>query len=67
MVARAIKGRLAVFGSSTLYTFKTLQSGAQDVNGLVCLRLGIRASLPPVPSSVVLVSFGAAKLVGVPR
>jgi branched-chain amino acid transport system substrate-binding protein len=35
MVARATKGRLAVFGSSTLYTFKTLQSGAQDVNGLV--------------------------------
>jgi branched-chain amino acid transport system substrate-binding protein len=34
-LAHAIKGRLAVFGSSTLYTFKVLQSGAQDVNGLV--------------------------------
>ncbi|MCG9890669.1 MAG: ABC transporter substrate-binding protein [Thermosynechococcaceae cyanobacterium MS004] len=35
MVARATKGRLAIFGSTTLYTFKTLQSGAQDINGLV--------------------------------
>jgi branched-chain amino acid transport system substrate-binding protein len=34
-LAHAIKGRLVVFGSSTLYTFKVLQSGAQDVNSLV--------------------------------
>jgi branched-chain amino acid transport system substrate-binding protein len=34
-VARANKGRLALFGSPTLYTYQTLQSGQADVNGLV--------------------------------
>lgn len=34
-VARANQGRLALFGSPTLYTFKTLQSGQADVNGIV--------------------------------
>jgi branched-chain amino acid transport system substrate-binding protein len=34
-VAQGVKGRLALFGSSTLYTYKTLQVGQQAVNGLV--------------------------------
>jgi branched-chain amino acid transport system substrate-binding protein len=34
-VARANQGRLALFGSPTLYTFKTLQSGQANVNGMV--------------------------------
>lgn len=34
-LARAIKGRLALFGSPTLYTFKTVQAGQSAVNGLV--------------------------------
>lgn len=34
-VTRANKGRLSVFGSPTLYTFQTLQSGQADINGLV--------------------------------
>lgn len=34
-VARANQGRMALFGSPTLYTFKTLQSGQGDVNGIV--------------------------------
>lgn len=34
-LVRAVKGRLAIFSSPTLYTQKTLQTGAQDVNGLI--------------------------------
>jgi branched-chain amino acid transport system substrate-binding protein len=34
-VAQVVKGRLMLFGSSTLYTYKTLQVGQQTVNGLV--------------------------------
>ncbi|HEY9749484.1 MAG TPA: ABC transporter substrate-binding protein [Allocoleopsis sp.] len=34
-LARANQGRLALFGSPTLYTIKTPQSGQADVNGLV--------------------------------
>lgn len=34
-LARAVKGRLALFGSSTLYTSKTIQAGQSAVNGLV--------------------------------
>jgi branched-chain amino acid transport system substrate-binding protein len=34
-LVRAVKGRLAIFSSPTLYTQKTLQAGAQDVNGLI--------------------------------
>lgn len=34
-VTRANKGRLAIFGGPTLYTFQTLQSGQSDVNGMV--------------------------------
>jgi branched-chain amino acid transport system substrate-binding protein len=34
-LVRAVKGRLVIFSSPTLYTQKTLQTGAQDVNGLV--------------------------------
>jgi branched-chain amino acid transport system substrate-binding protein len=34
-LARANQGKLALFGSPTLYTIKTLQSGQLDVNGLV--------------------------------
>ena len=34
-VARFNQGRLALFGSPTLYTFKTLQSGKADVSGIV--------------------------------
>jgi branched-chain amino acid transport system substrate-binding protein len=34
-LTHAVKGKLALFSSSTLYTFKTIQSGLQDVNGLV--------------------------------
>nr|WP_290225014.1 ABC transporter substrate-binding protein [Trichocoleus desertorum] len=34
-LARANQGKLALFGSPTLYTIKTLQSGQNDVNGLV--------------------------------
>ncbi|MBW4574518.1 MAG: ABC transporter substrate-binding protein [Aphanothece sp. CMT-3BRIN-NPC111] len=34
-VARANRGRLALFSTPTLYTIKTLQSGQEDVNGLV--------------------------------
>ncbi len=34
-LARANKGRLALFSTPTLYTIKTLQSGQADVNGLV--------------------------------
>jgi branched-chain amino acid transport system substrate-binding protein len=34
-VAQGVKGRLTLFGSSTLYTYKTLQAGQQAVNGLV--------------------------------
>ncbi len=34
-LARANRGRLALFSTPTLYTIKTLQSGQADVNGLV--------------------------------
>jgi branched-chain amino acid transport system substrate-binding protein len=34
-LAQAVKGKLTLFGSSTLYTFKTVQSGQSAVNGLV--------------------------------
>ena len=34
-LARDNQGRLALFGSPTLYTFKTLQTGQLNVNGLV--------------------------------
>lgn len=34
-LAQSNKGRLALFGSPTLYTIKTLQSGQSDANGLV--------------------------------
>ena len=34
-MTRANQGRLALFASPTLYTFKTLQSGQADVNGMV--------------------------------
>lgn len=34
-LAQINKGRLTLFGSPTLYTIKTLQSGQSDVNGLV--------------------------------
>jgi branched-chain amino acid transport system substrate-binding protein len=34
-VAKVNQGRLALFGSPTLYTFKTLQNGQRDVNGIV--------------------------------
>jgi branched-chain amino acid transport system substrate-binding protein len=34
-LARANQGKLALFGSPTLYTIKTLQSGQKDVNGLI--------------------------------
>jgi branched-chain amino acid transport system substrate-binding protein len=34
-LARAVKGRLALFGSPTLYTFKTVQAGQSAMNGLV--------------------------------
>ncbi len=34
-IARANKGRLSLFGSPTLYTIKTLETGQSDVNGLV--------------------------------
>src|SRR5919199_629491 len=34
-VARANRGRLALFGSPTLYTFKTLQAGKAPVSGMV--------------------------------
>jgi branched-chain amino acid transport system substrate-binding protein len=34
-LARAVKGRLALFGSPTLYTFKTIQAGQSVMNGLV--------------------------------
>lgn len=33
--ARANKGRLTLYSTSTMYTFKTLQVGQADVNGLV--------------------------------
>ena len=34
-VARANKGRLALFGNHTMYTFETLQQGQVDANGMV--------------------------------
>lgn len=34
-VARANQGRLTLYSTSTMYTFKTLQGGQTDVNGLV--------------------------------
>lgn len=34
-VAQANKGRLALLGSHTLYTFQTLQQGQEDINGIV--------------------------------
>jgi branched-chain amino acid transport system substrate-binding protein len=34
-LAQSNKGRLSLFGSPTLYTIKTLQSGQRDANGLV--------------------------------
>lgn len=34
-LARANQGKLALYGSSTLYTFQTLKDGKKDVDGLV--------------------------------
>jgi branched-chain amino acid transport system substrate-binding protein len=34
-IVQGVKGRLMLFGSSTLYTYKTLQVGQQAVNGLI--------------------------------
>lgn len=58
-LARANKQRLTLFGSSTMYTFKTLQSGQADVNGLVLAAAWHPAAIPdnPFPSN-------AAKLWG---
>lgn len=52
-VARANQGRLALFGSPTLYTFKTLQSGQADVNGMVLAVPWHPAAIPgnPFPSN----------------
>jgi branched-chain amino acid transport system substrate-binding protein len=58
-MARANQGRLALFGSLTLYTFKTLQSGQADINGMVLVVPWHPAAIPgnPFPSN-------AAKLWG---
>ncbi len=58
-VARANQGRLALFSSPTLYTFKTLQSGQADINGMVLSVPWHPAVIPgnPFPSN-------AAKLWG---
>jgi branched-chain amino acid transport system substrate-binding protein len=34
-LARANRGKLALFSSPTLYTFKTLETGQQDISGLI--------------------------------
>ncbi len=47
-LARANQGRLALFGSPTLYTFKTLQTGQRDVNGLVMPSAWHPAAFPGV-------------------
>jgi branched-chain amino acid transport system substrate-binding protein len=36
-IAQAVKGKLPLFGSPTLYTHNTVQTGAQDVNGLILI------------------------------
>lgn len=48
-VAEANKGRLALFGSPTLYTFETLQWGQADVNGLVLAASWSPAATPSNP------------------
>ncbi|HEY9666243.1 MAG TPA: ABC transporter substrate-binding protein [Coleofasciculaceae cyanobacterium] len=54
-VTRANQGRLALFASPTLYTFKTLQSGQADVNGMVLSVPWHPAAIPgnPFPSNAV--------------
>ncbi len=51
-VARANKGRLAIFGSHTMYTFETLQQGQVDVNGIVLAVVWHSTALPANPFSV---------------
>ncbi len=58
-VARANQGKLTLFGSPTLYTFKTLQAGQAAVNGMVLAVPWHPTAIPgnPFPSN-------AAKLWG---
>ena len=58
-VAQANQGKLTLFGSSTLYTFKTLQAGQGAVNGMVLAVPWHPTAIPgnPFPSN-------AAKLWG---
>ena len=45
-VARANKGRLALLGSHTLYTFETLQQGQVDTNGMMLPVVWHPAAIP---------------------
>jgi branched-chain amino acid transport system substrate-binding protein len=60
-VARANQGRLALFSSPTLYTFKTLQSGQADINGMVLSVPWHPAVIPgnPFPSNAAQLWGGA--------
>ncbi|WP_254175311.1 ABC transporter substrate-binding protein [Planktothrix pseudagardhii] len=51
-IIKANKGRLTLYGTSTLYTFKTLQEGQENVNGMVL-------AVPWHPDSSVDNSFAA--------
>ncbi|MBE9130051.1 amino acid ABC transporter substrate-binding protein [Coleofasciculus sp. LEGE 07092] len=54
-VAQANQGRLALFGSPTLYTSQTIESGKADVNGLVIAVPWYPAAIPnhPFPNNAV--------------